>query len=156
MRKIVALGTAVAAHVWGAGCGPARAGGGGAVVAPSGDVGALSAPQAVERFVQAARATDVRAMGALFGTSAGPVAARDPATDVEKRMRALACYLRHDAARLVEDMPAVTGAGRSVTMELRQRELVRRPRFAAVPGPRGRWFVESFDINAVSDFCRPE
>jgi hypothetical protein len=69
-------------------------------------------------------------------------------------MRALACYLEHETARVVEDLPALAG-GRVVTVEVRQRELVRRPRFTAVAGPRGRWFVESFDIDAVADFCRP-
>lgn len=121
---------------------------------PGPEAGAASAVSAVERFLQAARATDVRTMGTLFGTSAGSVAGRDPAAEVEKRMRALACYLGHEAARVVDDVPAVAG-GRAVTVEVRQRELVRRPRFTAVTGPRGRWFVESFDIDAVADFCRP-
>ena len=116
-----------------------------------GEVGATTATTAVERFVQAARATDVRTMSGLFGTSEGPVAGTPE--DVEKRMRALACYLRHDSARLLEDVPGV-GRGRLVTVELRQQELVRRPRFTAVAGPRGRWFVESFDINTLADFCR--
>jgi hypothetical protein len=41
---------------------------------------------------------DARSMGLLFGTAAGPVAGRDAPGDVEKRMRALACYLAHDSA----------------------------------------------------------
>ena len=94
-------------------------------------------------------------MGLLFGTAAGPIAARDAAPDVEKRMRALACYLGHDSARVVDDLPA-TGAGarRVVTVALRQGELARESRFTVVPGPRGRWYVEAFDIERLSDFCR--
>lgn len=126
----------------------------GTVVAlPQGD-GATSAAGAVTAFLTAARTTDVSAMARLFGTGAGPITEREGGNDVEKRMRALACYLAHDGARVVEDLPGV-GSGRSMTVELRQRELVRRARFNAVPGPRGRWFVESFDINALADFCRP-
>lgn len=96
-------------------------------------------------------------MGLLFGTAAGPVAARDGATEVEKRMRALACYLNHDASRVVDDLPAVGGGARRVlTVALRQRELARETRFTVVPGPRGRWYVEAFDIDRLSDFCRPQ
>lgn len=125
-------------------------------VAPS-DAGAASAGGAVEQFLSAARVGDVRAMGLLFGTAAGPVAARDAAPDVEKRMRALACYLGHDSARILDDLPAVGGGARRVlTVALRQRELARETRFTVVPGPRGRWYVEAFDIDRLSDFCRPQ
>lgn len=118
------------------------------------ELGGPAPGQAVERFLVAARTGDVRTMAAVFGTSSGSVAARDPAPEVEKRMRALACYLGHDRARLIDDAPAVR-AGRVLTVELTQRELVRRPRFTVVAGPRGRWYVESFDIETLSDFCRP-
>jgi hypothetical protein len=122
-----------------------------------GDAGGASATAAVTQFLSAARGTDVRAMGLLFGTAAGPVAARDGATDVEKRMRALACYLAHDQARVVDDLPAVGGGARRVlTVALRQRELARETRFTAVPGPGGRWYVEAFDVERLSDFCRPQ
>ncbi len=152
MRKIVAAATAVVVlgTLGAAGCRTAAPAAGDAA-AP---IGAATPTAAVERFVEAARATDVRTMGGLFGTAAGPLGTRESAVDVEKRMRALACYLTHDAARLIDDVPGV-GSGRVVTLELRQRELVRRPRFTAVAGPRGRWFVESFEIDVVADFCRP-
>jgi len=95
-------------------------------------------------------------MSGYFGTRAGPTTTRDPGPDVEKRMIALACYLQHDAARVLGDVPGVADAGdRTVTVELRQRELVRQTRFTVVPGPGSRWFVQAFDIDAVSDLCRP-
>jgi hypothetical protein len=120
------------------------------------DGGAASPSAAVAGFVAAARSYDARTMGLLFGTAAGPVAGRDPSVDVEKRMRALACYLTHDSARVVDDLPAVgAGTRRMVTVALRQRELARDVRFTAVPTARGRWLVESFDIERLSDFCRP-
>jgi hypothetical protein len=40
-------------------------------------------------------------------------------------------------------------------VELRQGNLTRRTTFSAVPGPHDRWFVESFDISAVTDLCHP-
>ena len=131
---------------------PAPAGSPGAVAGTAS--GASTATMAVEGFLQAARTTDVRGMAQLFGTAEGSIAGRQPDADVEKRMRALACYLTHDGARLIDDVPGV-GRGRLVTMELRQRELSARPRFTVVSAGNGRWFVESFDINALSDFCRP-
>ena len=153
---------AAAAVALAAGCGgarsaaSARASGPVARVTP-GDAGAVSASAAVTQFLSAARSADVRAMGLLFGTAAGPVAARDGSTDVEKRMRALACYLAHDQARVVDDLPAVGGGARRVlTVALRQRELARETRFTAVPGGAGRWYVEAFDVERLSDFCRPQ
>lgn len=118
--------------------------------------GGASSSQAVEGFLRAAQTTDARAMSGYFGTRAGPTTVRDPATDVEKRMIALACYLQHDASRVLGDVPGVGEAGdRTVTVELRQRDLVRQTRFTTVSGPGGRWFVQAFDIDAVSDLCRP-
>jgi hypothetical protein len=120
------------------------------------DAGAASAAAAVEGFLAAARVSDPRTMGLLFGTPAGPIVGRDAPADVEKRMRALACYLTHDSARIIDDLPAVAaGNRRLLTVALRQRELARETRFTVVPTPRGRWLVESFDIERVSDFCRP-
>ena len=156
MRKIVGSVLVVVAALGLSGCRSAapsvvRSSAPGTVVA--GD-GATSAATAITAFLAAARVPEVSAMARLFGTANGPITEREGSAEVEKRMRALACYLTHDSARVLEDLPGV-GAGRAVTVELRQRELTRRARFATVPGPRGRWFVESFDINALADFCRP-
>jgi hypothetical protein len=155
-RRTLALVVALlAAGAGGAACTRAAAPAGARPVAPA-DAGAASATAAVEGFVAAARVNDARSMGLLFGTAAGPVAGRDPQADVEKRMRALACYLTHDSARVVDDLPAVAaGNRRLVTVALRQRELARETRFTVVPTARGRWLVEAFDIERLSDFCRP-
>ena len=152
---LVAAGVATAGLS--AACGGARpASAPGVSSAVAADAGAPSASGAVQGFVAAARVSDVRSMGLLFGTAAGPVAGRDPSADVEKRMRALACYLTHDNARVVDDMPAVAaGNRRLVTVSFRQREITRDTRFTVVPTARGRWLVESFDIERLSDLCRP-
>jgi len=130
---------------------PAATGTGGSVDAGA---GAADGPGAVERFLGAARAADVQAMAQLFGTSDGPISNRDPAAEIEKRMRALQCYLTHDGSRLLGAAPGPSGK-QVIQVELRQRELTRQTRFTVVPGPRRRWFVESFEINSLSDFCRP-
>jgi hypothetical protein len=156
VRKIVGSVLVVVAAVGLPGCRSAapavvRSSATGAVVTAD---GATNAAGAITAFLEAARVPEVGTMARLFGTANGPITEREGSAEVEKRMRALACYLTHDSARLVEDLPGV-GSGRAVTVELRQRELTRRARFTTVPGPRGRWFVESFDINALADFCRP-
>jgi hypothetical protein len=109
----------------------------------------------VEQFLAAAHGGDLRTMASLFGTSAGPITQREDANAVEKRMRALQCYLTHDSARVVDDLPAASGPGREVEVELRQSSVIRRTTFSAVPGPHDRWFVSSFDINRVTDLCHP-
>jgi hypothetical protein len=118
------------------------------------DVGGADAAGAVERFLTAARSGDIPTMGRVFGTSGGAIAGRDPAEQVEKRMRALQCYLTHDQSRILGAQLG-NGSSRVLTVELKQRELVRQTRFTVVPGPQRRWYVESFDINAISEFCRP-
>jgi hypothetical protein len=118
------------------------------------DAGGPDAAGAVERFLTAARSGDIPAMGRLFGTSSGPIAGRDPADQVEKRMRALQCYLTHDGSRILGSQLG-NGSSQVLTVELKQRELVRQTRFTVVPGPQRRWYVESFDINALGEFCRP-
>jgi hypothetical protein len=105
----------------------------------------------VQRFVGAARALDTRTMLTLWGTSKGAVGTGE---EVEKRMVIFQCFLGHDTARVVSDVPGM-GAGRAVTVELRQGQFTRETRFTSIQGPGGRWFVESFDINAVRDLCRP-
>lgn len=120
------------------------------------DGGAASAAGAVDAFLNAARAGNVTGMSYLFGTSKGSIARRDAKApnDVEKRMRALQCYLTHDSARIIDDAPGIA-SGRVVSVELKQRDLTRKTQFNAVPGPHQRWYVESFDIQALADLCRP-
>jgi hypothetical protein len=120
-----------------------------------GGAGAPSAQAAVQEFLAAAHSGDVRTMATLFGTTSGPITQRDDANSVEKRMRALQCYLTHDSANVLDDRPATSGPGRQLDVELRQRSAVRRTTFAAVPGPHDRWFVSSFDISTVADLCHP-
>ncbi|MDF1505567.1 hypothetical protein [Roseisolibacter sp. H3M3-2] len=157
MRKIVGPALVVAATLVLPAC---RASAPAAVVTSAGEpvadprAGAGSASAAVEGFLRAARANDPTAMARLFGTTAGPITEREAADAVEKRMRALACYLTHDASRIVDNLVGV-GQGRALTIELTQRELTRRSRFTVVSGPGGRWFVEQFEIDKLSDFCRP-
>jgi hypothetical protein len=149
VRKIVAPIAATAAAILLSAVGACR------TTSQLGGAGAPSAMGAVQQFLAAAHAGDMRTMASLFGTSSGSVAQRDDANTVEKRMRALQCYLTHDSSSVVDDSPGASGPGRILTVELKQRSLVRRTTFNAVPGPHDRWFVESFDITKVTDLCHP-
>jgi hypothetical protein len=159
VRKI--LGFAAVVALTAPGLAACRSGGGGAAAdrplgvqaPPAGSAGATTSGAAVERFLGAARASDYRTMGFVFGTAQGAIASRDDANDVEKRMRALACYLTHDRAQQLEDVPG-SGRERVVTVQLTQRTLTKRTRFTTVPGPAGRWYVRAFDVEPIADFCR--
>jgi hypothetical protein len=156
VRKIVGSALVVAATLVLPACrasAPAAAAGSSQPVV-DGRAGAGTPSAAVEGFLQAARATDVPGMSRLFGNASGAITEREGGDVVEKRMRALACYLTHDGSRVVDNVVGV-GQGRALTVELKQRELTRRSRFMVVPGPGGRWFVEQFDIDKLADFCRP-
>jgi hypothetical protein len=150
VRKILAALALVAT----AACRTAAPGSVGRGGATGADTGGPDAPGAVERFLTAARSGDIRTMGQVFGTSNGAISGRDAAADVEKRMRALQCYLMHDGSRVVGTQLG-SGSSQILTVELKQRELTRQARFTAVAGPQRRWYVESFDINALTEFCRP-
>jgi hypothetical protein len=158
VRKILGFAAVVALTAPGlaacrSGGATSGAGSGSVQPPPAGSAGAVSSQGAVERFLGAARASDHRTMGFVFGTAQGAIAARDGANDVEKRMRALGCYLMHDRAQVLEDVPG-NGRERVVTVQLTQKELTKRTRFTTVPGPAGRWYVRAFDVDPLADFCR--
>ena len=91
-------------------------------------------------------------MGWVFGTADGPVVKRDPPSDVERRMYALASVLEHSEFSVTGQSPVPGRTGGAVLMPVR---LVQRGRtytvpFTAVRGPDGRWFVENVDVTAIT------
>jgi hypothetical protein len=119
----------------------------------SGQLTGASGPQvATEQFLRAANAGDLQAMSAQWGTKDGPARESMERTQLEKRLTILACYFKHDSARIVADAPA-TGGHHDVRIELHKGNLVRQTTFYTVKGPGDRWYVENMDIAAVRDFC---
>ncbi|MGI9141391.1 MAG: hypothetical protein ACR2GJ_09810 [Gemmatimonadaceae bacterium] len=121
--------------------------------------GSVAAPAAarlaVTAFLDAVRAEDIQAMGAIFGTSRGPLRETMPSADagqLEKRLIILHCYLQHDSYRVLSEVPG-EGASRIVRVELTRGRNRRQPALFAVEGPRGRWYVENVELAAVRDFC---
>ena len=124
---------------------------------PAGATGAVAARLAVTSFLDAVRAQDIQAMGAIFGTSRGALRdtmerTADASTQLEKRLIILQCYLQHDSYRVLSEVPGESGS-RAVKVELTRGVNKRQPSLYAVAGPGGRWFVENVELAAVRDFC---
>jgi hypothetical protein len=62
------------------------------------------------------------------------------------------CFLRHDRYQLVSDAESTAGQ-RRIEVELEQGMLVRTTAFTVVPAPDRHWYVQSFDMEALRDFC---
>jgi hypothetical protein len=114
--------------------------------------GATSARAAVAAFLGAARNEDLQAMALAWGTAAGPARNTIPREELEKRELIMMCFLRHDRYRLVSDAES-TGGQRRIEAELEQGMVIRTTAFTVVPAPDGRWYVQSFDMEAMRDFC---
>jgi hypothetical protein len=124
----------------------------GGAPAPRSTPGAPAPSAAVERFLQLSASQDYVEMGYLFGTVQGPILRRDPATEVEKRMYAIASVLKNDGYTLrgEEPVPGRTGSAVRVTAQLRQGSRTPNVPFVVVRGPDARWFVEQVGVEAVT------
>jgi len=121
------------------------------------------APQlAVESFLRAAncvastncasKAQDIETMSRLFGTQDGSILTRDPRSDVEQRMYALASLLQSEDYQ-VQGQNIVPGrVGRAVQLVVRLTQNGR-----AIPVPitmvrdrGGNWLVEQIDMGPLT------
>jgi hypothetical protein len=114
--------------------------------------GATSARAAVAAFLAAARNEDLQAMALVWGTATGPARNTIPREELEKRELIMMCFLRHDRYQLVSDGGSTAGQ-RRIEVEMEQGMVIRTTSFNVVPAPDGRWYVQSFDMEAVRDFC---
>lgn len=113
--------------------------------------GASSARGAVEAFLEAARHREYTVMGRHFGTREGPAEARLGLGEVEQRMIVLAGLLRHDDASVRREDLAGLGEHRGrflATLTGTRHGRVSVP-VVTVTTPRGRWFVERIDVDAL-------
>ena len=118
----------------------------------SGSGGAATPRGAIAGFLAAARNEDLQAMASLWGTAAGPARNTIPRDELEKRELIMMCYLRHDRYSLVSDAGS-TGGQRRIEVELEKGMLIRTAAFMVVPGNDNRWYVQSFDLEPLRDFC---
>ena len=115
--------------------------------------GAASPRAAVLEFLAAAKAQDIQAMSVLFGTNGGPSRDNMDRGELEKRLIILQCYFSSDKYRITDEMPGENGH-RILYVELTKTGNIRTPRFYAIAGPGGRFYVDNMEIAAVRDFCR--
>ena len=107
---------------------------------------------AIRGFLTAAKATDLQAMGALWGNAQGPARDQYPRDELEKREFIMMCYLKHDRYDVLGDAPNPGGA-RSVIVNLALGELSKSTNFQVVRGPANRWYVQDVDLKPLQDFC---
>jgi hypothetical protein len=118
----------------------------------SGSGGATSARAAVAAFMTAARNEDLQAMALVWGTAAGPARNIIPREELEKRELIMICFLRHDRYEMISDVGSTAGQ-RRIEVAVEQGTLRRTTAFTVVPAADGRWYVQTFEIEALRDLC---
>ena len=123
--------------------------------APSGLMTGASSPEAaVTAFIGAAKAQDLQAMSAVWGTPKGSVRETMPRAQIEQRELILIRLLCQDEFRILRREPSIDGR-QFVQVELMRRGGTLPRRFTTVMGPSNRWYVEDFAVDdAIQQFCR--
>lgn len=114
----------------------------------------LGPPLVVEQFMRALNSEpkDLAAMGRLFGTKEGPIAGRDPRTQVEQRMFAIAAVLRHDDYEILREtqVPGRTGEATQLLVRVKTGERNNNVPFTLVRYKEG-WLIEQIGIDAITN-----
>ncbi len=116
-------------------------------------VGASSPRTAVEEFLAAIRAEDIQTLTIKWGHAKGPARDGDKREQLEKAALIMQCYLDHESYRILNDSPGEVGK-RIFRVELVNGTVTRQTNFVTVEGPSARWYVESADLEPVTDICR--
>lgn len=114
--------------------------------------GGATARDAVQRFMVAAKAQDLQAVSLVWGTANGPARASMKQDELEMRIVSFLGCLKHDSYMVRSDGPASAGE-RSMSVELKFRDLTRSTNFYVTPGPSNRWYVRAFDLESLRDIC---
>jgi hypothetical protein len=123
--------------------------------APSGVVyGTTSARGAVEAFLAGVKAGDLQAISVVWGNEEGPVFEREDRQVLEQRELIMICYLKHDTARVLDQVPSGQPNRPKFNVELTRGSVTRQTTMTTARGPRGRWYVTDADVAAVRDFCQ--
>jgi hypothetical protein len=116
--------------------------------------GGATPRDAVDRFLSAARAQDLQALGAVFGNDQGPLRDHADRSVVERQLLIQLQCLRHDKATV--SAPVRGPGGTDIfTVDLAQGTLAASPKFTVIRGPENRWYVEVFEIVELQNkgFC---
>jgi len=143
----IAAGVSIALAACSTGSGGGGGGGGGSQM-----TGAASSHLAVEQFLAAARAQDLQAFSAIWGSERG--AARDVVdrSQLEKRELTMMCYLTHDRYEISGDVTPKPGE-HDYTLELTRGTQTRETKMTTVQGPSDRWYVLDVQLAPLQDLC---
>ena len=122
------------------------------VVLHGNQTGAADANSAIRGFLTAAKATDLQAMGALWGSAQGPARDMLPREELEKRELVMMCHLKHDRYDILGDAPN-PGGTRAVIVSLTLGDLTKSTNFQVVRGSDSRWYVQDVDLKPLQEFC---
>jgi hypothetical protein len=117
-----------------------------------GMTGAAAPRLAVEQFMAAARAQDLQAFSAIWGSERG--AARDVVdrSQLEKRELTMMCYLTHDKFEIGDDITPKPGE-HDYTVEVTRGSQTRETKVTVVQGPSERWYVLDVKLEPLQDLC---
>jgi hypothetical protein len=122
------------------------------VVLRGNQTGAADATSAIRGFLAAAKATDLQAMGALWGSAQGPARDMLPREELEKRELVMMCHLKHDRYDVLGDAPN-PGGTRAVIVSLTLGDLTKSTNFQVVRAGDSRWYVQDVDLKPLQEFC---
>lgn len=121
--------------------------------APTGGVGAATAPAALTSFMTAAKSEDLQAIGSIWGTPDGPAREAMSRSELEMRSYYIVKCLRHDRFAVLSESNAA-GGRRVMSVQVTKGALTKSTNFTLVPGPQGRWFVEKVDLEPLTQICQ--
>ena len=116
--------------------------------------GAATPRDAAMGFMNAVKAEDLQAMGAVWGSAQG--AARDnmDRQELDKRLVVLQGCYAHDRAQILEESAGPDGQ-RVVRLQITRGNRTKTSSFKTVRGPSNRWYVLDTDYESVqADFCK--
>ena len=121
---------------------------------PTGSSTGASTPEAaVNAFIAAAKAQDIQAMSAVWGSERGSVRTTMGRDELDRRAIIIVRLLCQDAARVLDKSPAPEGR-QMVRVELKKGDATLPVNFIAAQGPSSRWYMYDFDNSRLQAFCR--
>ena len=121
----------------------------------AGTTGARSSRAAIEAFLSAARAGDIQALTAVWGSERGAARDRMPPDQLEKNAVILACHFRNSGYEIQSERTSDNG-DRVTRVEIRFADIRRSTTFNTVEGPGDRWYVANADVVAVQDIAKQD
>jgi hypothetical protein len=108
----------------------------------------------LDRFLAAAKAQDLQALGADFGNDKGPLRDQADRSMVEKQLLIQLRCLRFDKATISDPIRGVGGT-QVFVVDFTQGRNTATVHFTVVKGPSDRWYVEVFEIVVLQNkgFC---